>query len=253
MAVALRLSRGGSKKRPFYRIVAADVRSPRDGRFIERLGTYNPMKNKDDPERLNMNKPRIKYWLSVGAKPTNRVAKFIALEGLGEMPKIFPQTKKDKPRTKTIEKNKAREEKRNKISLDEKETKSETQGSETKPITEETTPPDVKTKDESATDAKNESTAEAKAESNSETKAEPALDAKSESSAEANAEPASKAKVEPVSDKSLPTMSETENKTDVEETSPSAVDDSSKKESWINQQLMRINIHNSIKGFYWLK
>ena len=120
MAVALRLSRGGSKKRPFYRIVAADVRSPRDGRFIERLGTYNPMKNKDDPERLNMNKPRIKYWLSVGAKPTNRVAKFIALEGLGEMPKIFPQTKKDKPRAKTIEKNKAREEKRNKVSLDEK-------------------------------------------------------------------------------------------------------------------------------------
>mgnify|MGYP001464172566 CR=1 FL=1 len=111
MAVALRLSRGGSKKRPFYRIVAADVRSPRDGRFIERLGTYNPMKTKDDAERLNINKERIKYWLSVGAKPTNRVAKFIAKEGLGEMPKVFPQTKKDKPRPKTIEKNKAKEEK----------------------------------------------------------------------------------------------------------------------------------------------
>ena len=114
MAVALRLSRGGSKKRPFYRIVAADIRSPRDGRFIERLGTYNPMKNKDDPERVNINKDRIKYWLSVGAKPTNRVAKFIALEGMGEMPKVFPQTKKDKPKAKTIEKNKAREEKQKK-------------------------------------------------------------------------------------------------------------------------------------------
>ncbi|MAH78426.1 MAG: 30S ribosomal protein S16, partial [Rickettsiales bacterium TMED254] len=111
MAVALRLSRGGSKKRPFYRIVAADVRSPRDGRFIERLGTYNPMKNKEDPERFSIKKDRIKYWLSVGAKPTERVAKFLSLEGLVEKPKIYPQTKKDKPRAKTIEKNKAKEEK----------------------------------------------------------------------------------------------------------------------------------------------
>ena len=111
MAVALRLSRGGSKKRPFYRIVAADVRSPRDGRFIERLGTYNPMKNKEDPERFSIKKDRIKYWLSVGAKPTERVAKFLSLEGLVEKPIIYPQTKKDKPRAKTIEKNKAKEEK----------------------------------------------------------------------------------------------------------------------------------------------
>ena len=66
MAVALRLSRGGSKKRPFYRIVAADVRSPRDGKFIERLGTYNPMRSKDDPERVLIKKERVSYWLSDG-------------------------------------------------------------------------------------------------------------------------------------------------------------------------------------------
>ena len=94
MAVAIRLSRGGSKKRPFYRIVAADVRSPRDGRFIERLGTYNPMKEKDDPTRLSLNKDRIKYWISVGAKPTERVSKFLFIEGLGEKPKLYEQTKK---------------------------------------------------------------------------------------------------------------------------------------------------------------
>ena len=111
MAVALRLSRGGSNKRPFYRIVAADVRSPRDGRYIERLGTYNPMKPKDHSERLTIKKERIKYWLSVGAKPTDRVAKFLAAEGMIEKPKIYEQTKQDKPRAKTLEKLKAKEEK----------------------------------------------------------------------------------------------------------------------------------------------
>jgi len=85
MAVALRLSRGGSKKRPFFRIVAADVRAPRDGRYLERLGTYNPMKEKSDPERVTLNKDRIKYWLSVGAKPTERVQKFLANEKLAEV------------------------------------------------------------------------------------------------------------------------------------------------------------------------
>ena len=111
MSVTLRLSRGGTKKRPFYRIVAADKRSPRDGRFIERLGTYNPMKPKDSDQRLLINLERIKYWLSVGAKPTERVAKFLAVHKLYEKPEIRPQTKKDKPRKKTLEKIKAKEEK----------------------------------------------------------------------------------------------------------------------------------------------
>ena len=111
MSVALRLSRGGSKKRPFFRIVAADIRSPRDGRFIERLGTYNPMKNKDDPQRITLNVERIKYWLSVGAKPTQRVQKFLANEKLADKPVVYEQTKQNKPRKKTLEKNKAKEEK----------------------------------------------------------------------------------------------------------------------------------------------
>jgi small subunit ribosomal protein S16 len=111
MSVALRLSRGGSKKRPFFRIVAADIRAPRDGRFLERLGTYNPMKNKDDPHRITLNIERIKYWLSVGAKPTERVQKFLANEKLAEKPVIYEQTKQDKPRKRTLEKIKAKEEK----------------------------------------------------------------------------------------------------------------------------------------------
>ena len=111
MSVALRLSRGGSKKRPFFRIVAADIRAPRDGRFLERLGTYNPMKNKDDPQRITLNIERIKYWLSVGAKPSERVQKFLANEKLAEKPIIYEQTKQDKPRKKTLEKIKAKEEK----------------------------------------------------------------------------------------------------------------------------------------------
>ena len=111
MSVALRLSRGGSKKRPFFRIVAADIRSPRDGRYLERLGTYNPMKEKNDPERVSLNKERIKYWLSVGAKPTERVQKFLAKENMATKPEIPKQTKKDKPRKKTLEKIKAKEEK----------------------------------------------------------------------------------------------------------------------------------------------
>ncbi len=85
MAMKIRLARGGSKKRPFYAIVAADSRMPRDGRFIEKLGTYNPMLPKDSEERVKMNMERVKYWMSEGAQPTDRVARM--LEAAGEMPK----------------------------------------------------------------------------------------------------------------------------------------------------------------------
>ena len=111
MSVSLRLSRGGSKKRPFFRIVAADIRAPRDGRYIERLGTYNPMRERDDPERINLNVERIKYWLSVGAKPTDRVNGFLAKEGLTDKKPVPEQTKQHKPKKKTVEKLKAKEEK----------------------------------------------------------------------------------------------------------------------------------------------
>ena len=84
MSVSIRLSRGGSKKRPYYRIVVADSRSPRDGAFIEKVGTYNPMLAKDDANRVTLNSDRLKHWLSVGAQPTDRVARFLDAAGLKE-------------------------------------------------------------------------------------------------------------------------------------------------------------------------
>lgn len=84
MSVSIRLSRGGSKKRPYYRIVVADSRSPRDGNFIEKVGTYNPMLAKDDANRVTLNSDRVKHWLSVGAQPTDRVARFLDAAGLKE-------------------------------------------------------------------------------------------------------------------------------------------------------------------------
>jgi len=84
MAVSIRLSRGGSKKRPYYRIVVADSRAPRDGAFIEKVGTYNPMLPKDDANRVTLNGDRLKHWLSVGAQPTDRVARFLDAAGLKE-------------------------------------------------------------------------------------------------------------------------------------------------------------------------
>jgi len=110
MSLKIRLARGGAKKRPYYRIVAADSRSPRDGRYIERLGTYNPMVAKDHPERVTLKEERIKYWLGVGAKPSDRVARLFAAAGIGEKPAIPEQTKKDKPRAKTLERMKEAEE-----------------------------------------------------------------------------------------------------------------------------------------------
>ena len=82
MAMKIRLARGGSKKRPFYSIVAADSRMPRDGRFIEKLGTYNPLLAKDSEDRVKMNMERVQYWLSQGAQPTDRIARFLEAAGV---------------------------------------------------------------------------------------------------------------------------------------------------------------------------
>ena len=82
MAMKIRLARGGSKKRPFYRIVAADSRMPRDGRFIEKLGTYNPLLPKDSEERVKMDMERVKYWLDQGAQPTDRIARMLEAAGV---------------------------------------------------------------------------------------------------------------------------------------------------------------------------
>ena len=85
MAMKIRLARGGSKKRPHYAIVATDSRMPRDGRFLEKLGTYNPLLPKDSEDRIKMDLERVQYWLSQGAQPTDRVARF--LEAAGARPK----------------------------------------------------------------------------------------------------------------------------------------------------------------------
>ena len=111
MSLRIRLSRGGAKKRPFYRIVIADSRSPRDGRFIERVGTYNPMVEKDHPERLIMKEDRIKHWMSVGAKPSDRVARFLGTAGLMDMPAIPQQTKQAQPKAKAVERQQERADK----------------------------------------------------------------------------------------------------------------------------------------------
>jgi small subunit ribosomal protein S16 len=84
MAIALRLSRGGAKKRPYYRIVAADSRRARDGKYLEQIGTYNPLLAKDNPERVKLNEDRIKYWLGVGAQPSDRVLRFLDAAGIME-------------------------------------------------------------------------------------------------------------------------------------------------------------------------
>ncbi len=102
MAVSIRLTRGGSKKRPYYKIVVADSRAPRDGKFIEKIGTYNPLLAKDDEKRIVLDADRAKHWLSVGAQPTDRVARFLDVAGVRERPaRLNPN--KGKPGEKATE------------------------------------------------------------------------------------------------------------------------------------------------------
>src|ERR1700735_1478280 len=82
--IKIRLARGGAKKRPYYSIVVADSHSPRDGRFIEKVGTYNPLLKKEDPQRVTLKVERIQDWIGRGAQPTDRVARFLAIEGLAK-------------------------------------------------------------------------------------------------------------------------------------------------------------------------
>ncbi len=110
MSLKIRLSRAGAKKRPFYHLVIADARSPRDGRYLERVGSYNPMVAKDHDQRVVVKQDRIQYWLGVGAQPTDKVARILSVLGLVEKPAIPAQTKKDKPRARTLERMKAQEE-----------------------------------------------------------------------------------------------------------------------------------------------
>jgi len=105
--LAIRLARAGAKKRPFYHIVVADKRSPRDGRFIEKLGTYNPMLPREDEKRITLNADRIKHWLGVGAQPTDRVARFLSDAGIGPKYTVRETPVKSAPRAKAQEKMKA--------------------------------------------------------------------------------------------------------------------------------------------------
>ena len=111
MSLKIRLSRAGAKKRPFYRVVVADTRSPRDGRFLERLGTYDPMLPKDHPERVRLNVERIRHWLDVGALPSDRVARFLGAAEIIPMPAQRNNPQKGQPRAKALERAAARAEK----------------------------------------------------------------------------------------------------------------------------------------------
>jgi len=99
----IRMSRGGTKKRPFFKIVIADARSPRDGRFIERIGHYNPLLAKDNPERVKIDIERVKHWLGHGAQPSDRIERFLADMGLAEKKTKFNDPLKSAPRKKTQE------------------------------------------------------------------------------------------------------------------------------------------------------
>jgi small subunit ribosomal protein S16 len=110
MSLKIRLARGGAKKRPFYSIVVADSRSPRDGRFIEKLGTYNPMLERSHSDRVTLKTERIQHWLGVGALPTERVARFLGEAGLVEKPTIPDNPVKSRPKARAQERAKAAEE-----------------------------------------------------------------------------------------------------------------------------------------------
>ena len=100
MSTRIRLSRTGSKNRPFFKIVVTDKRNPRDGKFIEKLGTYNPLLSKDDANRIIYDEERVKYWLSKGATPSYKMAQFLSNDNLVEKPPIPKQTKKHLPKEK---------------------------------------------------------------------------------------------------------------------------------------------------------
>jgi small subunit ribosomal protein S16 len=111
MSLKIRMARGGRRNLPFYRIVVTDSRSPRDGNFIEKVGTYNPLLVNDNENRVTLNKERIQYWLSQGAQPSERVTVFLAKAGLMKMGEIIASPKKSAPKAKAVERVKEKEDK----------------------------------------------------------------------------------------------------------------------------------------------
>ena len=165
MATKIRLARGGSKKRPFYRIVVADERAPRDGNFIEKIGNFNPMVPKDHKERVILSKERAEHWLKVGALPTERVQKILSELGMMEAPKITEKTKKHLPKAKAQERVKAKEEAASKAAEDAKAAQEAAKVEDEKPAEEATTteeqqPVEESTTEKTAEDVKTEETSE---------------------------------------------------------------------------------------------
>jgi small subunit ribosomal protein S16 len=109
MSLKIRMTRGGTKKRPFYSIVIADSRSPRDGRFIEKIGTYNPLLDKSNAQRVVLKPERVQHWLKVGAQPSDRVARFLGDAGLAPKPTWRETPKKSAPKAKAQERAKGAE------------------------------------------------------------------------------------------------------------------------------------------------
>jgi small subunit ribosomal protein S16 len=178
MALKMRMARGGRNKSPFYRIVVADARAPRDGKFIEKVGTYNPLLNKDDTNRVTLNAELVKKWLAEGAQPSERVARFLGEAGLIDMPKNRTSIQKAKPKAKAlalIEEKKAKEEAKREA---EEAAKAEAEAAAAAPAEEEAPAEEVAAEAEApaeeTTEAKAEeaSAEEAPAESEEEKKAE---------------------------------------------------------------------------------
>lgn len=111
MALKIRMARAGAKKQPHFRIVVTDSRNPRDGKFLEKLGTYDPRLKSDDPKRVTLNEERIKHWLGHGAVPSDRVARFLGFAGIRPMPEQRNSPEKSKPKAKAQERLKAAEDK----------------------------------------------------------------------------------------------------------------------------------------------
>ncbi len=202
MALKIRLARGGAKKRPYYRIVVAEGSAPRDGRFVERIGSYNPMVPKDHPERLTLDGERALYWVSKGAKPTERVHKMMAGLGLIAAPVLREQPKKSAPGKKRVERETALAEAAAEPPKAPAETAAEAPAeAPAETAAEAPAEAPAETAAEAPAEAPAETAAEAPAEAPAETAAEAPAEAPAETEAEAPAEaPAEEAPAEPAAE-----------------------------------------------------
>lgn len=195
MALRIRLARGGAKKRPFYRIVVAEVTAPRDGRFVERLGSYNPMLPSGDKGRIVLDRARVEHWLAHGAKPSERMHKIMAGLGMMDKPTIRPQPKKSAPGKKRLEREEAAKEAAA-APAPQPEAEAKPEAKETKPEAE------VKeTKPDNSSDAKaddsGDTNADAKPDDAGDAKAEAKPDDAGEAKPEAEAKPDNASEAKP--------------------------------------------------------